>query len=633
MSELEKNLVGFRRRVRWMRAWKGLAIGGTIGALISFVLSTLDFFRVAYASWLWLAIPIAVGLIGGAIVGFFLRLRVNDLADSIDRRASLENRLGTAAEGIRDEMGQIQRGDALAHLQGLKPAAVFPVRVSRWHGGMLAMSVLAASIFLLGNTPLFLNEKEKAEREEMKEMAATIEKVVKPVIEKDPEVLAPETKELAKELQELKRELERGRMPKEEALQKANKLAEKAEKTAIQKFQQSDKQMATAQEQLEMMAKEDALKELGLSEQDFDKAELEKASEMTEEERKEMANEMSKQLSQMQSELGMKSENNQSSQNSQNSESSDQNSQESANQQKSLQEQMKSMEQQLKDIQSQLESGKDAKGNQLSKEQLENLQKLSKQLQELMKQLKLSEKIQEFMEKLQSMKEFQDIQKLMQKLAEMNQKGQQGQMDKSPEMSEKELQEMKKQMEEAMKKLEEQISKMSDADMKKMLEDMKKALEEAIKNGMQACQNGGMCMKPGMGMMPGMGMGMGMPGMGGMPGPGMPSGGMPSWGPSGPGQDQNFRNIDAIPLNKDPQDIKAGALPISTSGQRQDRGSERYTEIRGPVKPGEKSQTPYYKVLPKYKKQAEDALNKDRIPKEHQKRVKEYFDSLTKGGK
>jgi len=118
-------------------------------------------------------------------------------------------------------------------------------------------------------------------------------------------------------------------------------------------------------------------------------------------------------------------------------------------------------------------------------------------------------------------------------------------------------------------------------------------------------------------------------GMGSMPGMGM---GMPSWGPSGPGQDQNYRDVGQIPL-QDPQDIKAGRLPISVTGERQDQGSERYVEIRGPVKPGEKSKTPYFKVLPKYKKQAEDALAKDKIPKEKQKLVKDYFDSLSKGGK
>lgn len=465
MSELEKNLMGFRRRVRWMRAWKGLAIGGTLGALISLILSTLDFFRIAYASWLWLGIPVVVGIVGGAVIGYFARLRVNDLADSIDRRAALENRLGTAAEDLDDEMRGLQRGDAMAHLQTLKPSAVFPTRITRWHGGLITVSVLAASLFLLGNTPILLSEKEKADREEMKQMAKNVERVVKPLLERKPEEISPEVKKIAKEFDELKREMEKGRIPKEEAMQKANKLAEKAEKTAKEQFQQSEMKMTTAQEQLEKMAEKDALKDLGLSEQDFEKGEIEKAKEMTEGERKELSKEMAEQLKKMRSQLGMSDKGDQS------------NSQDMSEQQ-----QMESLQEQLDDIQQQLESGKDANGNQLSKEQMDALKQMSKQLQDLLKNLKLSQKIQDFMKKLNSMPEMKEIQKLLQKLAEVNQKGQENQLE-DPKLSEQELQELKKQLEEAMKQMEEAISKMTDEDMKKMLEDYKKALEEALEKG------------------------------------------------------------------------------------------------------------------------------------------------------
>jgi len=109
---------------------------------------------------------------------------------------------------------------------------------------------------------------------------------------------------------------------------------------------------------------------------------------------------------------------------------------------------------------------------------------------------------------------------------------------------------------------------------------------------------------------------------------------MHQWGASGPGQDNFYENRGQVPQTDKPEDSNAKAtLPMSVTGDLQDKGAERYVEIKGPVKPGEKSKTPYYKVLPKYKKQAEDALDKDRIPKEHQKRVKDYFDSLTQGGK
>ncbi|MEQ1822060.1 MAG: hypothetical protein ABL949_06105 [Fimbriimonadaceae bacterium] len=107
---------------------------------------------------------------------------------------------------------------------------------------------------------------------------------------------------------------------------------------------------------------------------------------------------------------------------------------------------------------------------------------------------------------------------------------------------------------------------------------------------------------------------------------------IPRWGPGDPGQDNNYRDIGMVPQNDKPEDIKATQDLKVIKGQRQDQGDERYIEIRGPSGLGQKSKTPYFKVLPQYKKKAEDALDKDKIPREHQKRVKEYFDSLA-GGK
>lgn len=66
-------------------------------------------------------------------------------------------------------------------------------------------------------------------------------------------------------------------------------------------------------------------------------------------------------------------------------------------------------------------------------------------------------------------------------------------------------------------------------------------------------------------------------------------------------------------------------------GQRANQGTESYIEVRGPTGVGLKSSVPYQKVLPSYKKKAEEAMRTSKIPKSHQKRVRDYFDSL--GGK
>lgn len=73
------------------------------------------------------------------------------------------------------------------------------------------------------------------------------------------------------------------------------------------------------------------------------------------------------------------------------------------------------------------------------------------------------------------------------------------------------------------------------------------------------------------------------------------------------------------------------ASPTRVMGQRKEgAGEEAYIEIKAPTNVGTRSSVPYQKVLPSYKKKAESALNRQQIPKEHEARVKKYFDSLGK---
>lgn len=102
-------------------------------------------------------------------------------------------------------------------------------------------------------------------------------------------------------------------------------------------------------------------------------------------------------------------------------------------------------------------------------------------------------------------------------------------------------------------------------------------------------------------------------------------------GNGGRTQDNFFANTGRVNKNDKESDIKSSSLPMNVRGQRQEKGEESYIEIKGPTGLGSKSSTPYMKVLPRYKKQAEEAIDRQKIPRQHQKRVKEYFDSLAGG--
>jgi hypothetical protein len=87
-----------------------------------------------------------------------------------------------------------------------------------------------------------------------------------------------------------------------------------------------------------------------------------------------------------------------------------------------------------------------------------------------------------------------------------------------------------------------------------------------------------------------------------------------------------------VPKSDKERDISVKTNMSIVTGERAEQGNETYIDVKGPSGIGSRSKTPYTNVMPKYKKAAERAIHRQEIPKSHQKRVREYFESLT-GGK
>lgn len=544
MSELETRLVRFRRRVRLLQAWRGAAWGGILGGCVALVLAALDYFHVWYTAWWGVAVPIAAGVILGVAFGLSRKVSTEALADSIDRRASLQNRVATATEDHHEQFAEAQRADALERLSNLQPSRVYPVRFTRWHTGTVALSVLASAVVLLGNTPVLLNAQEKQDREDLKKTGQAIERVAKPVIEKRPEDSTKVAKELAQKYETFAKELQRGRMPLEKAMEEANKLAAEAEKTASEQADRAEMMLTKAQDAMTQQAFEDAARELGMDPgelADMNSAEMQALSQLSDAERQQMS---------------------------------------------------QSLQNQMRDLMDKLKSGKNEKGENLTQAQRDALEKELESLKKNLQDLKLSEKAREFLNRLMSMPEYKELMEIAKELRKAAQKAKQN--PNKPPLTKEQIEELNKKIEELAEKLK------NDEDLKAFLEELKKSLKE--------CQ--GQCDSAGLGACLSM---------------------IPMWGPGGPGQDNFFRDLGQVPQTEKEQDIKAKEDVKAIRGQRQQQGDETYMEIKGPASLGDRSKTPYFKVMPKYRKQAEEALDKDRIPKEHQKRVRDYFDSLNRG--
>ena len=104
--------------------------------------------------------------------------------------------------------------------------------------------------------------------------------------------------------------------------------------------------------------------------------------------------------------------------------------------------------------------------------------------------------------------------------------------------------------------------------------------------------------------------------------------------PGGGGVSKDDFFADTGVINKLDEGVEGQGKTNATmvTGQRREgMGEDAYVEIKAPTNVGTRSSIPYTKVLPSYKRKAESALNRQEIPKEHQKRVKEYFESLSGG--
>jgi myosin heavy subunit len=407
----------------------------------------------------------------------------------------------------------------------VKPASVYPIRLSKWHGGLLAGGVLTSSIFLLGNSGILLNSDQKKDRASLQAAAPAVERVAKPLLEKPNR--DAEEKSLSEKLLQYEAELQKGRISKQEAMQEANELAKQADELSHHKLEQSQKDATTASQALEKMS-QSALEKEGLSQ----------------------------------------------------SESGAYKSPEEA------QEAEAALQKQIQAIQRQLNEGKGTNGAKLSESEKAALTEKLKQLEH---QLELSQKAKEFLDRLSQNPEWKKLQEMMAKSA--------GMCRNPGSMSDEDL----KKMIAALEKMADQYK--TDEEISKMLKEM----EEALKNAGQGQQLGDMA-----NMLMGL---MQSPGMYGNPGPGN-------------GQELYFANLHKIPLSDKPSDIKAKAIPLGVTGDRQQAGSETYIDTKGPSGLGSKTKVPFTAVLQQYRHEAEKALDKDQIPPEDQERVKDYFDSL-----
>jgi hypothetical protein len=404
MSERHTNLKRFERRVRLVRSWKGMAIGACFGSLVASVWAGLDWANLAYADWSSLGVVVAAGALLGLAVGAFQKVSAKSLADSIDRRASLEERLVTSIERSDSHVGfdDALHADAQSHLEGLKPKQLYPFGLGRWQFSAVALAAIASAIFLLGNTPILLSDQQKKDREEIKKTGQAVERVLKPSEQHpdDPKTEA-EDKRLEEALKRLAKELEKAHITKEEAMQKTNELQKQAQELVKQRAQAAKQSIAKAESAFEKMQK----------------AEMEKAG-----------------IKDMDPSLAKMSDS------------------ERQAQMDNLQKDSKANQQQMNQLQQQLSQQGLSKQKQMElSKKLQDLMTSQKSLGEQMEQLKLSKKVQEMLKRMMENPLYKKLLEMQKKLeAAMKEAAETGEQQK---LTHEQIEAMQKALEELAKKL------------------------------------------------------------------------------------------------------------------------------------------------------------------------------------
>ena len=391
MKENRIDLRSFRRRVRLVRGWRGLAVGLLIGGTMGVAWAVMDLMSVWFTEWAQLGILVGTCGLVGLLVGGLWPVNEASVARSVDRRAGLRDRLGTMMEreGEHADFDDALRNDAQVYVGRVKAKKVFPVRVGRWQYLALVAMAIASMVFLLGNNWYMLSPELRETKQELAKIAASIERVARPLADKDNPAIGPEEHELARELKQFAKRLEKGRLSKEEAMQIANELAKKAQKLA-------EKRVAKAQ--LQMQTTRQRMTEMSLAEKGLSREKLEKMN---------LSQELQQMLQQMKRDLGMKG-----------SPMGDKFDQETMEQlgledidpslmnltEDQIDQLRQMIQEQLDDIERQLENA-----SQMTQEELNELLQRQQSLQELQDAVQMSEEARKALEEFMNSPEYKDI--------------------------------------------------------------------------------------------------------------------------------------------------------------------------------------------------------------------------------
>ncbi len=432
-NALMKHLTPFRRRVRLVLAWRYAAIGGTIGLIFALLTDLGDWLGKWEAEPISIAFPIAIGVLAGVIYAFVRFLPAEAVAQLIDRRAELKDRVTTALLCSETPFIEPLVEDALSHLSLVRPSQTFRFRLTTWHAAMAVLLVALLVSRFLPQLPLPFLASFRQDRKEAKQVVENLNRVLKPIVEhtKEPEATKLE-KAIAQQLRELYKRSQKGRLSKKEALVKAERLLAEAEKLQHQS-QEHIKRVSTKAITAAETLKESMKRKAMASQMQEVKALLERMREIERQLQSQNLTETQRQLLEAEKQLLQRALSGM-----------------GQLSQQELKQLMEALKQQQAMLQQMLQSGRNLQGQPLTLAERQMLERQLQSLQQMMRALQLSEQAREFLRKLMSDQNFQEAMKLLSELQKQLESLQESQV---PQVSPEELERMLKELEKALEEL------------------------------------------------------------------------------------------------------------------------------------------------------------------------------------
>jgi tetratricopeptide (TPR) repeat protein len=257
-QNLERQLARLRRRLRLLRAERCGFWAGSAGALGAAALAVLGKLRLLSLEWPYLAGLVALGLAGGWVVGFLLRLSRFEAARLTETRLRLKERLSSAVSlspgrGDAAWVGALV-DDARRQLGRVSPARVFPRRFSMPLQAFTGLALVTALVMILPELPMLQSAKRKAEAAELREKGKEVIRLSRE-LEKLPEARKqPSTSQLPKTLRHFGEEMKAGKLTKRQALLEAHELRKQVERAQEQLAGEKGKSLQRAAQELRAAA-------------------------------------------------------------------------------------------------------------------------------------------------------------------------------------------------------------------------------------------------------------------------------------------------------------------------------------------------------------------------------------------